>query len=106
MQKYKLRYLTLFYKDFQEVVSYISNTLENPTAALKLIDDVEKAIKERLECPESYAKYNSVKDRKYPYYRIKVRNFLVFYVVIEENQEKIMEVRRLLYSKRNIQDII
>ncbi|EPI49529.1 hypothetical protein HMPREF1576_01431 [Gardnerella pickettii JCP7719] len=36
--------------------------------------------------------------REHPYYRINVRNFSVFYVVIDDT----MEVRRLLYSKRNI----
>lgn len=70
MQKYKLRYLPLFYQDADEIVSYITNTLENPKAAQNLIDEVEKA--------EAFAKYNSSKERKYPYYRIKVKNFLVY----------------------------
>lgn len=105
-EEYKLRYLPLFYKDAEEIVSYISNTLENPTAAQNLIDDVEKSILDRKKSPESFAKYNSVKDRKNPYYRIKVRNFIVFYVVIQEGNEKIMEIRRLLYCRRNLQDLI
>lgn len=37
-----------------------------------------------------------------PYYRINVRNFSVFYVVIDDT----MEVRRLLYSKRNIDELL
>ena len=36
--KYQLRYLPLFYEDMAEVVDYISNDLQNPTAAMKLID--------------------------------------------------------------------
>ena len=42
MQKYKLRYLPLFYQDADEIVSYITNTLENPKAAQNLIDEIEK----------------------------------------------------------------
>ena len=106
MAKYKLRYLPLFYDDAQRVVSYIADALGNPVAANRLIDDVEKAILERLESPESFSKYESLRPRKNPYYRIKVRNYLIFYVVRNEGKEKVMEVRRLLYGRRNIQDLI
>ena len=106
MQKYKLKYLPLFYQDAEEIVSYITNTLENSKAAQNLINEVEKAILKRSENAESFSKFNSSKERKYPYYRIKVKNFLIFYVVITEDNEKIMEVRRLLYNRRDIQNII
>ncbi|MCI8420500.1 MAG: type II toxin-antitoxin system RelE/ParE family toxin, partial [Oscillospiraceae bacterium] len=36
--------------------------------------------------------------RTHPYYRIQVRNFTIFYVVIDGT----MEVRRILYSRSNI----
>lgn len=102
MKRCKLRYLPLFYDDAEKIVSYINDTLGNPVAAKRLISDVERAILERLESPESFLKYESTKLREHPYYRIRVRNYLVFYVVIEEGGEKIMEVRRLLYGRRNI----
>ena len=38
------------------------------------------------------------------YYRIYVKNFTIFYVVFEE--ERIMEVRRILYSKRNMLNML
>ncbi len=40
--------------------------------------------------------------KNHPYYRINVRNFSIFYVVIDNT----MEVRRILYSKRNIDELI
>lgn len=45
--------------------------------------------------------YPSAKDRKYPYYHIYVKNFVIYYVVIDDEVEdfKIMEARRILYSK-------
>ena len=103
MNRYKLRYLPLFYDDTEKIVSYISKTLCNPIAARRLIDDIEKAIIERLESPESFPKYESLKPREHSYYKIRVRSFLVFYVVIEEENERIMEVRRLLYGRRSIE---
>ena len=46
--KYKLRYLPLFYEDLNEKVEYIAYEKLNPDAALRLIDNVEAAILERL----------------------------------------------------------
>ena len=41
---YKLTFLPLFKEDLLETVDYISNTLQNPTAAHRLVDDIELAI--------------------------------------------------------------
>ena len=45
--KYILRYLPLFYKDLEEKIVYIAETLQNSKAAQELLDAVEKAILER-----------------------------------------------------------
>ena len=100
--KYQLRYLPLFYEDMAAVVDYISNDLQNPDAAIKLIDMTEQAILKRLEHPLSFQPILSKRERKHPYYRININNYAVFYVVIGD----VMEVRRFLYSKRDIQAII
>ena len=95
---YELRYLPLFYEEFDERVSYIAFTLENPVAANNLMDDVESAILKRLEDgPEIFEPVPSRKDRV-PYYRIYVKNYIIYYVVLEENGKKIMEVRRFLHT--------
>ncbi len=79
-KKYRLRYLPLFEQDLVQTVSYITNVLKNPDAAEKLANDVETAILERLNNPMAFEPYPSVKKRKYPYYRIYVRNYVVYYV--------------------------
>ena len=94
-QTFKLTFLPLFEEDLLEVTAYITNTLQNPNSAHRLVDDIELAIVKRLEMPLSFAPYQSSKIRNHPYYRINVRNFSIFYVVIDDT----MEVRRLLYSK-------
>lgn len=99
---YKLTFLPLFKEDLLEVVDYIANTLKNPDAAHRLVDDIELAIVKRLEMPLAFAPYRSAKIRQHPYYRINVHNFSVFYVVIDDT----MEVRRLLYAKRNIDALL
>lgn len=96
-KEYKLRFLPLFEDDLSEIVDYIAFELENPIAAEQLVDDVQKAITERLPFAESFEPFRSARNRKYPYYRIPVRNYTVFYVVIGDT----MEVRRILYSRRD-----
>ncbi len=99
---YQLRYLPTFSNDLDETVHYISNVLKNPSAADRLIDDIEIAIMERLKSPLSFEPYHSSKKRDCTYYKIKVRNYLVFYVVIDD----VMEVRRLIYASRDIDAIL
>ena len=93
-RKYRLRYLPLFEQDLERAVLYIGNVLRYPDAAFNLVDDVEAAILERLDYPLSFEPYPSTKKRKYPYYRIYVKNYVVYYVVIDD----VMEVRRFLYG--------
>ncbi len=69
----------------------------------------EMAIKERLGAPESFEKFQSMKERKYPYYRIYVKNFIVFYVVIPDeidSNSAIMEVRRFIYNRRDLEKVL
>ena len=101
-RKYKLRYLPLFYEDLEQKVVYIAENLQNPKAANDLIDAVEKAILERLPVAEAFEQYESMKERRYPYYRIYVKNFVILYVVIDdEGSDKIVEIRRFLYNKQD-----
>ena len=101
-KRYKLSILPLFEDDLNEIVDYITYRLRNPAAAEGLIDEVEKAINERLDCAEAFEPYHSNRERKHPYYRIQVKNFTIFYVVIGDT----MEVRRIIYSKRDLKNLV
>lgn len=101
-KKYRLSYLPLFYSDLDEKVTYIAGKLKNPKAANDLLDKVESAIMERLPVAESFEPYHSVRERRYPYYRIYVDNYIIYYVVIDDDpNDLIMEVRRFLYNGQN-----
>ena len=86
----------MFEQDLIQTVSYITNVLKNTDAAEKLVNDVEDAIQERLEYSLAFEPFPS-KKRDYPYYRIYVRNYVIYYVVIGD----VMEVRRFLYGARD-----
>ena len=100
--KYSLSYLPVFEDDMMAVYDYIANTLRNPDAAYNLLEETQKAILKRLDNPLISKPYHSLKDRRQPYYTIYVKNYIVFYVVIGD----LMEVRRFIYAKRNLREIV
>lgn len=101
-KKYRLSYLPLFYEELDEKIMYIFEKLKNPKAANDLLDKVEAAMLERLPVAESFEVYHSVRERKYPYYRIYVGNYITYYVIIDDDpNDLIMEVRRFLYNRQN-----
>jgi plasmid stabilization system protein ParE len=99
---YKLRYLPLFEVDLAAARDYITETLMNPIAANRLVIDTETAILKRLETPLAFSPYPTKRKRPQPYYYIQIRNFFVMYVVIDN----VMEVRRFVYNRRNIDALL
>ena len=87
-----------FYDEISEAVRYITFRLRNPDAAQRLRDDAERAILNCLNAPLSFAPYYTDPDTGDVYYRINVRNFSIYYVVIGY----VMEVRWFRYSRRMI----
>ncbi len=96
--KYTLRYLPRFEEDLNKIIDYIAFKLHNQTAAIKFVSMVEKAIIDRSDSPLSFEAYPSNRKRKHLYYRIYIKNYIIYYVVIGQ----VMEVRRLIYSKRDM----
>ncbi len=96
-KQYTLRYLPIAVRDLKQIVDYIQYTLQNPIAAENTLNRIEQAILDCKEMPESFKIWESKKKREHPYYRLNIGNYTVWYVVIDT----VMEVRRILYSKRN-----
>ena len=99
---YRLKILPLFEEDLNGIIHYIVHNLRNPNAANNLVNLVEKAIYKRLPYADSFEPYRSLKKRKYPYYIIRVKNFNIFYVVIED----VMETRCILCNRRDLSNLL
>ena len=87
--KRKLRYIPLFYNDLENAADYIANTIGNVQAAIELLDKVEVAILNRLPIADAFEPYPSRKERKQDYYKIYVGNYVIYYVVLEEDGESV-----------------
>ena len=101
-KKYEIKYLPLFYNDLDQITNYIMYTLNNEIAANNFVNELENEINKREDNPDAYEKYISTRKRKYTYYRIYIKNYIVFYTV----KDNIMEIRRILYSRRNFDKLI
>jgi len=90
-KQFTFSYLPLFEQDVAAARDYIAVTLMNPAAPCawsKILIEFEP--------------YHSKKDRAHPYYCINIKNYTVFYVVIDN----VMEVRRFVCSKRDLPQIL
>ena len=105
--EYTLQYLPTFYSNLEEHAMCISHVLKNVQAANELLNDVENAILARLPDAESFEPYHSRNKRENPYYRIYVKNYVIYYVVIPNGRNKrIMEVRRILHGLQDRDKIL
>ena len=101
---YSLNITDLAEEDILITVRYISGVLKNPIAVNNLLDEIELHEKILEDTPYIYPfvndEYLSEKGLKY----IRIKNFLLFYIIDEDT--RIVNVIRFLYSRRNWKDIL
>lgn len=100
INKFELKYSLNFYNDINAIVSYIKNELNNIVAANNILNKIEKELLIRLQNPLNYEQYKTPSGKIY--YKIYINNYIIFYTV----NDNVMEVRRLLYKKRNFKEIL
>ncbi|MDA8212787.1 MAG: type II toxin-antitoxin system RelE/ParE family toxin [Clostridia bacterium] len=95
MDKYKIKIYSNAKMDLKDIVSYL-NTL-SPQAALRDYDLIVEKIGSLAEMPERcpFVRDLALKAKGYRY--LIVENYLVFFVV----KADMVQIRRILYSKRN-----
>jgi addiction module RelE/StbE family toxin len=98
----EIKYLPSFQQELNAIVEYIIFTLEAPQAALNLLDELEKSINNLKTFPLAHRLYRPVKPIQTEYRVLTVKNYLVFYVVLEET----IEIHRIIYRKRNLSQLV
>ena len=99
---YKPHYLPLALEDLKEIIRYISHELEAPCAAENLLIKIDKEVLKATDNPFRYHLYICPEKLKYEYRVLNVDNYSIFYVVEKEK----IEIHRVIYSKRNINQIL
>lgn len=101
-KNYTISYLPTFIEQFNLILNYIANNLKNKIAADKLYKNVVEQIEKRSQSPKSFEIFKNTKEKNVNWYKIKVKNFTIFYVV----KDNCMEISRIYYSKRNFDKLI
>ncbi len=99
--KYIIKFLDSFYEDIEPIIDYIVIKFKNPDGAINLVTKIDLAITKRADFPLAFEAMESSRKRIKPYYRIYTGNYTVYYTVFKN----IMEVRRILYKKRDIRSL-
>lgn len=95
-KSYQLRQTTQFRKDFKEALRYIAVNLQNPIAADAMVDTFDEAAEQVRAFPFAVQAYPTY--RQSIYRAINVKNYLAFYVVLDDA----VEFRRFLYAGSDI----
>ena len=101
---YKLEILPIAIEDFENIIHYISYNLSNVSAAKKQRDLFLKNLDNIIKFPYGCDVYKTEKTLTLKYRAYKVKNYLIFYT-IDEN-EKIVTIVRVLYKKMNVNNIL
>ena len=100
METYKIKIFPTAKQDMENVISYL-NTL-SPDAALRyydlLVDEIASLAKMPERCPRPKDLALAAKGYRY----LIVKNYLVFYVIAGDT----VQIRRILYARRNYQALL
>ena len=99
---HRLVYLPLARKDLENITSYIADTLKDPQAALNLVDFLDSSLEQLQHFPYLGKGYQPMQSTELDYRMMPVRNYLVFYVVIDQT----IEIHRVIYKKTDLPNVI
>lgn len=99
-KKYDVHYLPAAEKDLTDILEYIRK--DNPSAALKLINEIDETISKLEEFPNMGVIPKDLRLKSLNYRMLIIGNYLVFYTA----RNNIVEIRRILHGKRKYSFII
>ena len=100
METYKVKIYPAAKQDLMDIVDYL-NTL-SPDAALRMYDKITQEIMSLSQMPERCPRPRDLALAAKGYRYLIVEKYLVFYVVEHDT----VQIRRILYGRRNYQQLL
>ena len=97
---YKVVYLPVARKQLTDAVLYIADELSAPDAAVNLLNKADEQFNDLCIHPYRNPVYPAIFAMKHEIRFFPVNNYLVFYVVKEE--QKTVEIWRFLHQRQNV----
>ena len=101
---YKLESLPVARRDMIEIVRYISQELQNPTAADQLAMELIEAGDSIPKFPYANPAFIPIRPLKHEYRKLLVQNYFMFYWVDEV--KKLVTVARVVYARRDYKRLL
>lgn len=101
---YSLFFSNAFYRDLNKINEYIGGIQKDPIAADSITADIVEATMKLVEMPYMFPVYHPTIPRKYQYRRLRVKNYIVFYIV-DESKKRVV-VARAIYQKRDYEKLL
>ena len=104
MDEYDVRPTQSAKADMVEIHQYISANLSSPSTADKMIDTIELSLAKLSFLPQGHPKVRDDRLAGKGYRWIGIKNYVAFFTIDE--QEKAVNVERILYGRRDWQRIL
>jgi len=91
-------------EDFNNIITYITETLDAPVAALSFMDEVEACYVRIQGNPYLYESCREPRLRERGYRRAVIGNYIMVYKPLDE--VKVVEVHRFFYGPQNYIELI
>ncbi len=101
---YKYKFTAKAKDDLDSIFAYIAIELSNISAARNLMKEVEKGINSICAFPEACPVVDNIYVRNLDVRKKLINNFIMYYLPDEKAKTNI--IVRIVYNKRNIDDII
>ena len=85
--------------DLRDIVRYISAQLVVPITAMKMIETIESALLKLSDMPHGYPIVRDERLASMGYRRVDVKSYTIFFTINEK--EKVIDVERILYARRD-----
>lgn len=90
--------------DLWDIVRYISAQLSAPITAMEMLEIIEQALNGLAEMPHRAPAVADERLAAIGYRKLNVKNYIIFFSIDEK--EKVIDVERILYSRRNWRAIL
>lgn len=99
MVKYRVDISEPAEDDLRDIVQYISAQLSVPMTAMKMMEAIEEALAKLADMPHGYPVLRDDRLASMGYRRVDVKNYTAFFTINEK--EKVVDVERILYARRD-----
>ena len=102
--KYKTFLTRKAYNDLRGIYKYIREELQNNSAAISIIDDIEEKIRLLEDFPLTGTFVQDTGLLAKGYRKLIINNYIALYTVNDQNKE--VHIIRIIYGKRDYQELI